>query len=280
MKRLIAPIILCLAAVAAGAQQKAEIEASYTAHQPSLRDGKEDLTCQYILLAGGEESKFFSPKTEYIDSLNSTPDGKAKYQEMTRAAFLGGKMDEMPRRDGSYYVQKTGDSKFTYYDTAGTEKYCYSEDIPQINWEVGDSTKSILGYECFIATTDFHGRRWTAWFTPEIPVVAGPWKLQGVPGLILEAYADGGQYRFEATGIQKTDKMITPIYLADQYEKTDRAGFLKAKRSFTDNPLGKINAQFAGKGVSISRVKNNKGEDVSDRIFVSRDVVDFIETDY
>ena len=101
-----------------------------------------------------------------------------------------------------------------------------------------------------------------------------------MPGLILEATAEGGQYRFVADGLQHTDKLITPVYLANEYEKTDRIKFLEAQRSFNDNPIGSINAQFAGRGISIGRVKNENGEDVSDRLFVPRRTVDFIETDY
>lgn len=281
MRHTITIIFMFIVAMAAIAQQKADIEVSYTAHHPNLRNGKDDVTNQYILLAGGDDSKFFSPRTEYIDSLNSTPDGQAKYQEITRTAYLGGKMNDIPRADGSFYVLKSGQrNALTYYDKAGTEKYYYEEEIPKIEWKVGDTTKTILGYDCFDATTDFHVRKWTVWFTPEIPIVAGPWKLLGVPGLILEAIAEGGQYSFVADGIQLTDKLITPVYLANEYEKTDRNKFLETQRSFIDNPIGSINARFAGRGISIGRVKNENGEDVSDRLFVPRETVDFIETDY
>lgn len=281
MKQTITILLVCLTAIAVVAQSKADIEVSYEAHHPNLRNGKDDVTNQYILLAGGDDSKFFSPRTEYIDSLNSTPDGQARYQEITRTAYLGGKMKDIPRTDGSFYVVKSGQrNTLTYYDKVGTEKYYYEEEIPKIEWMVGDSTKTILGYECFNATSDFHGRKWTVWFTPEIPTVAGPWKLSGVPGMILEAIAEGGQYSFVADGIQQTDKLITPVYLTNEYEKTDRITFLKAQRSFNDNPIGSINARFAGQGISIGRIKNENGEDVGDRLFVPRETVDFIETDY
>lgn len=270
---------MCVVAIAASAQQKADIEVSYEAHHPNLRNGKDDLTSQYILLANSDESKFYSPKTEYVDSLKSTPDGKAKLDEMTRNAYLGGKWDDIPRSDGSYYVVKSG-NKYTYYDNSGLEKYVYEEPVAELGWEIGDSTKTILGYECVMASVNYHGRRWTAWFSPEIPVIAGPWKLTGLPGLILEATAGGNQYSFIATGIQQTDKPITPVYLANEYEKTDRIKFLRARRSFLDNPLGKINAQFAGSGVSVSKVQNEDGSDASGSLFVPASVVDLIETDY
>lgn len=279
MKKLITVLIVCLVAMAASAQQKADIEVSYMEYQPNMRTGeKNGVTHKYILLVAGDDSKFFSPRTEYIDSLNSTPDGKAKFQEMSRSAVMSGNWDDIPRADGSYYVIKSRQNHaFTYYDKAGTENFYYEEEIPKLDWEVGDSTKNILGYECFEATVDFHGRKWIVWFTPEIPIVAGPWKLDGLPGLILEATTEDGQYSFIANGIQQTDKFITPIYLANEYEKTDRIRFLKAKRSFLDNPVGKINAQFASKGVKIGNVRK---EDGSDSIFAPASVVDLIETDY
>ena len=281
MKHIFSLIFITFA-ITAHAQQQAEIEVSYTEYQPNMRTGQIDGTShQYILLASGDCSKFFSPRTEYLDSLNSTPEGKSKYQEMAHSAYLGGKIEDVPRADGSYYVVKSvTDNKFYYYDKVGTERFCYKEDIPLLNWVVSDSTKTILGYECFLASVDYHGRKWIAWFSPEIPVAAGPWKLQGVPGLIFEATTEDGLYRFEADGIQQTEKPISPIYLANEYEKTDRIKFLKAKRGFMDNPVGAINAQFSGSGVSIRSVRISGDTDSGSKLFVSRETVDLIETDY
>lgn len=280
MKHTINLLILCFLAAAASAQHKADIEVSYTEHHPNMRNGKDDLTSRYILLANADQSKFFSPMTQYIDSLNSTPEGKARYQEITRTAFLGGKMNDIPRPDGSYYIVKSlPDDLLTCYDNTKIEKFYYEEKMPRWHWEITDSTKTILGYECIKAHTTFHGRMWTAWFTPEIPLNAGPWKLDGLPGLILEASAEGGQYSFVADGIQESDKAIIPVYLANEYEKTDRQSFLRAKRSFMDNPIGKLNAKYSGQGVSISKVTNKDGSDVG-KLFVDRTVADFIETDY
>lgn len=278
MKKILIFSYVCFAVMAASAQ-KADIEVSYTAHAPNFRDGKTDLTNQYILLANGSVSKFFSPMTEYLDSLNSTPEGKAKYQEMTKNAYFGGKLDQLPRKDGTYYVIKSFPSNtLKYYDTAGLDKFFYEETPEEWHWEIGDATKNILGYECVEATTDFHGRKWTVWFAPEIPVQNGPWKFDGLPGLILEASAEGNQYSFIATGIQQTDKIITPMYLADEYEKTTRLDFLKSKRLFLDNTLSRLNAQLGD--ISITKVEDENGNEISGSIFASRETVDFIETDY
>lgn len=278
MNRLITSIIVCFAAIAAMAQT-AEIEVSYTSLSPSMRTGNVDVKNQFVLLANASESKFFSPRTEYIDSLNSTPEGRAAYQEMSRNAFLGGKMDQLPTKDGGYYVVKNfTDNTLRYYDTAGLDKFFYDETPEEWTWQVCDSTKEVLGYECIGAKTDYHGRIWTVWFSPEIPVQNGPWKLEGLPGLILEAVSDDGMYSFVATGIQQTDKPIGPVYLADEYENTSRRDFLKSKRKFLDNALNIINAQLGD--MSVVKIEDENGDDVTGSIFASRETVDLIETDY
>lgn len=62
------------------------------------------------------------------------------------------------------------------------------EEIPDLRWVLHNETKTIGKYICNKATTDFRGRKYTAWYTTEIPLPFGPWKLHGLPGLILEAY--------------------------------------------------------------------------------------------
>lgn len=273
MKKTITSIVVCLVAITAIAQTKADIEVSYTMISPNMMSGKlRDSSHQYVLLANSKESKFYSPRTEQIDSLNSTPEGEVKFKEMQRAAALGGNYDDIPRRDGSMYVVKSTESGIMkVYDTAGMEQYIVEEPLENIEWTlVEDSVKNVLGYDCIMATADYHGRKWTAWFTPEIPVQAGPWKLAGLPGLILEADADNGVYSFFATGIQNTNRPIVPVYLADRYEKISRKDFLKAKRSFLDNPLGQINAKYGASGVVVS----------GDVKFADASKVDLIETDY
>ena len=62
------------------------------------------------------------------------------------------------------------------------------EPIPQINWKIFPETKRIGKFKVKKATAYFRGREYTAWYTTEIPLPFGPWKLNGLPGLILEAY--------------------------------------------------------------------------------------------
>ena len=85
----------------------------------------------------------------------------------------------------------------------------YDEPFPEFSWEITGDTAEVFGYDCIGAECDFRGRHWTAWFAPEIAVNEGPWKLRGLPGLILKAEADGGWFTYECVGI---DTEPRPIY--------------------------------------------------------------------
>lgn len=77
----------------------------------------------------------------------------------------------------------------------------------QIPWEIEEKSKdSILGFACKKATGKFRGRVYTVWFTEEIPARFGPWKLNGLPGLILEAKDNLNEVEFIVEKIKKLKK--------------------------------------------------------------------------
>lgn len=77
----------------------------------------------------------------------------------------------------------------------------YVEDLEAPQWQIESETQEILGYTCQRATTKHLGRRYVAWFARQIPIDSGPWKLRGLPGLILRAQDYDKEYIFEAIGI-------------------------------------------------------------------------------
>ena len=60
--------------------------------------------------------------------------------------------------------------------------HIYEEDAPALEWKMTGEHGTVASFDCQKAECDFRGRRWEAWFTPEIPVSEGPWKLKGLPG--------------------------------------------------------------------------------------------------
>lgn len=273
---------MCFMALNAMSQTNATIIVSYNYEMPNLKTGKRSSSIQYLLLTNGMNSKFYNATTQFLDSLESSPEGKAKLNEMRVAAYMADKMEELPQRKGSLYVIKDNAKKtITVYDQVGTEKLSHSDNYNGISWHITDSVKSVLGYECTMATANYHGRQWTVWFTPDIPLMDGPWKLRGLPGLILEAGTEDGLYLFLATGIQKNNQSIGKVYLSDTYESVSREQFWIAKRTFTDNPFRNINAQ-AESNASCSNTVDEHGNPINTtkRLFLSREEIDFIETDY
>ena len=61
---------------------------------------------------------------------------------------------------------------------------------PDIAWTLTDDTLTVSSYRCQQATATFRGVAWTVWYTEEIPSSAGPWRLRGLPGLIVKAESE------------------------------------------------------------------------------------------
>ena len=191
-----------------------------------------------ILQIGKEVSKCYSYYTFQCDSLQRTPDGAKIWSELFRRAIeKDGIYGDFPHVRMSTYVYKnypTG--QMTITDRISLQDYCYVDSLHTQTWTMGDSTREVLGYTCQQATADFRGRRWTAWFATDIPVSDGPWKLGGLPGLILEAYDEGQQHVFTAVGLERVkDKLIIfnrPFRGNHRFEQTNRLEFLRMERRF------------------------------------------------
>lgn len=64
------------------------------------------------------------------------------------------------------------------------------EATPEMEWTLKEDTMSISGYLCHRAETTFRGVSWDVWYTEEIASSAGPWRLHGLPGIIMKATGD------------------------------------------------------------------------------------------
>ena len=191
-----------------------------------------------ILQIGKEVSKCYSYYTFQCDSLRRTPDGAKVWSELFRRAIeKDGIYGDFPHVRMSTYVYKnypTG--QMTIIDRISSQGYRYVDSLHTQMWTMGDSTREVLGYTCQQATADFRGRRWTAWFATDIPISDGPWKLGGLPGLILEAYDEGKQHVFTAVGLERVkDELIIfnrPFRGNHRFEQTNRLEFLRMERRF------------------------------------------------
>lgn len=121
---------------------------------------------------------------------------------------------------------------YTNYPTEGTltgtampfKRYYYEEPVETPQWRLLPDTMTILGYPCRAAETDFRGRTWRVWYAPDIAVDAGPWKLHGLPGLILRAEDSNKEYMIDCIGLSKGEsgEVLTEPYLGKKYIRTTR----------------------------------------------------------
>lgn len=86
-------------------------------------------------------------------------------------------------------------------------------------WKITTDTKKILDYNCIKATTEFRGRQWIVWFTPDIPGDIFPWKLQGLPGAILEVSESKNIFSLKANMVILNINYNKPKILEDLFEK-------------------------------------------------------------
>lgn len=279
--RLIATVLLAILFSAPLSAQKARIKIGYdyeVSHGGQVR--KED----YILLSGTKGSMFYNPTALWMD-INSKDDAACQaYGAIASALQEAGRGDEVPNRAVSMYVFKDFETmEKTVYDDFSDQFAKYKEPFEEMLWEVmADSTKTVLGYECMIATTSYHGRDWTAWFTPKIPVHDGPWKFAGLPGVILMASESQGIHSFTANGIEATEQEIPGMPRDDWYHKEDRLKYLQGKYRHLQNPF----ADLAGGNlpdnakVFVNGIETTVGElrEQSRNNFDSG--YDFLETDY
>lgn len=81
-----------------------------------------------------------------------------------------------------------------------TRPWIFTEKIPEISWVITNKERDFGGLTAFFATGSYGGRDYEVWFTPAIPIPLGPHRLNGLPGLILEAVSTDGLVKFMFAG--------------------------------------------------------------------------------
>ncbi len=257
MKKPITLTLMCFSALFAVAQNNLAVK--YNSSNRATDSGNV-YTTKMVLIANPHKSLYYNAESLYCDSCNSTPEGKAKLHEMQMKAWTvvhpdgtvtldGRKLGLVPEKNVYLYVSKNRDKgNLEVYDFMARELVRYDEPISEMEWTiVEDSTKNIKGYDCTMAITDYHGRTWTAWFTPDIPLQEGPWKLRGLPGLILSA--DGGDdFNIEVEEIGSTSNEVPDVYSQNEYEKGERRKILANHEHYINN----LESILAAQGIKIN----------------------------
>jgi len=141
-----------------------------------------------------EEAEF---KKQVQAAMASSPDGRISINRQRRGS-------------GAEYYQFPNENKLARKDQLVMETYLMEDAMPDIDWKITSDTMTFGGLHCQKATAHFKGRDYTAWFCADLPLHVGPWKLNGLPGVIVEAYDAKKDVQFMFDGVEKVMVMPKP----------------------------------------------------------------------
>ena len=287
MKRFLT-YLFCLIAIfpAIAESPRAFLKAEYESMSKTINTNTGDTITNnrdFLLRIGQGQSFYFDPQTNRIDSLENDPQGKIILEQAKDDALQKAIADRNAGRGGTWFEhrKKMGINRgsryknlkdfntrtITVWDSQMADRYRYPVEMEDLQWELMDSTKMVLDYECQLAAAEYHGRKWYAWFAPEIPVQDGPWQLCGLPGLIMEAITADGEYGFSIKGLKQCDEPLgDPYENPDKIFKSTRIAVLRMKDYGRRNRAAQVSAMTGG-AVNIKPTEYKEN-------------IDFIETDY
>lgn len=131
--------------------------------------------------------------------------------------------------------------------------------IPKITWEIQKEKKTIGRYVCQKATGEYAGRVYEAWFSPELPFQDGPWKLSGLPGLILEARDQKNEvsFLFKELSRNTDSEETTKSFLNSQFSiKANSKSYKQIKMAYEMDPQAVTSAMAPNATLAIINIES------------------------
>ncbi|MCL1672181.1 GLPGLI family protein [Elizabethkingia ursingii] len=180
--------------------QKFVYEYKFISDSTNASDIKSEITHLEVNPKG---SLFYSYEVYKSDSLAKAD--MEKQLKATNSINVKTNMRKGRFRDRIY--KSYPDFKMTQ-ESSTTGKALKIIDDRKLDWKILSDKQKIGNYETQKAETFFAGRKWTAWFTTEIPFQDGPYKFHGLPGFIVKIEDTGKSHVFE---LKEVSKLVTPF---------------------------------------------------------------------
>ena len=189
---------------------KASMECIYLYKRTNAKKQSESM--RLILQANNNLSKCYSLAKYRIDSvanLNGRNRMKpADFQKILNSYSERSIGDNLCFNSREYRDLKKSTITSVVYEFGPTSLE-YATTLPAVRWKTDyKDRRTICGYTCRKATGTLGGRNWTVWYSTDIPISSGPWKLGDLPGLILQAADSTGEHSFEAVSIRNSKETI------------------------------------------------------------------------
>ncbi|MEH6534870.1 MAG: GLPGLI family protein [Psychroserpens sp.] len=137
----------------------------------------------------------------------------------------------------NYY--KSNLNQVTYYrEKRGLKKAKIIKDNYKHNWQLTEEINYILDFTCQKATTSFRGRDYEVYFTKDLAYNDGPFKFNGLPGLILQVKSIDGTVNITAKSITYIEEKV-PLNPYLSIENTiDFTDYKKLYKKYFNNMTG------------------------------------------
>lgn len=222
---------------------------------------EEGLKDEMILQIGRRYSKYYSPLLHAADSAM-----QAGGRQTGFISKLFANANPVFINDCFYTDLATGD--LTFVCRFATEDFEYTETPSPIDWRICQESMVICGYICHKATGSFRGRSYEVWYTEDIPVSAGPWKLRGLPGTILLASDSDSLCRFEAVSVTSVSGAIEkPVY---PYIKISRKEYRTMLQQYFKTP-GRFTSMHMSRAPGIVITPPAKETPLRDVVILEQD---------
>ncbi|ROH98271.1 GLPGLI family protein [Chryseobacterium sp. G0240] len=130
------------------------------------------------------------------------------------------------------------------------------EEPNNISWKIKNEFKTVAGYKSQRAETTKYGRTWIAWFTQDIPFQFGPYKFNGLPGLITEIYDTKDDYHYTLYTFRKRKYICRSANIATNVKKLTKE---KVAEVFKNRLSGKLrlNEQYIESKEDLEMLRRN-----------------------
>lgn len=145
----------------------------------------------------------------------------------------------------------------------------YKQDTSNLNYVFTGKNRKINKFNCQEATLDLNDRKYFIWFTTEVPINFGPFKINGLPGLIVELYEETNKIKF-------TLKSIKNLLNTSEFDKYKK--YIKKKSPLDYNKYEQkiVDLMIVRKTNAIAKVKEIGGEVnfTEDQSFFTQFIID------
>jgi len=210
--------------------EEAEQQAIYSLFYVQDTTNLNDIRHENMLLLLGRTTSLFTSLAKFeFDTQMRKISNSTQFQEF----LLSG---NVPSTTFSYRIIKNyPKGNLTFIDHIPSDTYKFEEKLDMFKWKLTNDTATISGYKVQKAFCNFGGRSWIAWFSLEIPYSDGPYKFNGLPGLIIKISDSQDQYVFELTSFSSAPEDTNIDFTIKTFIETTKQGYFQAKDGFRDD---------------------------------------------